>query len=114
MGSIRTNWQFRLAEDMERLLIKEAAAKGMSGNEYVKDIVIKTLLNDDQQTLRSDTNVKHTIISSFTIMQIAIYLIRQQHPGLSEDEAKHIASTEIFAKARPFISEVLARLNIEA
>ncbi|EDJ8543638.1 hypothetical protein GFF61_15730 [Salmonella enterica] len=115
MGNVKTKQQiqFRLSGALDLALQKEAARRGMSVNELAKKIVINELTNAGTSTFKADVSLKHVLSSSYNIIHLAVFIILNTNPDLSEEAATEIANKFIFSKSSARVASVMKQLGVE-
>ena len=106
MGQVKTRrqLQYRLSEDLENALEVMAAKRGLSANE---------LNGSGTSGFKADTSIKHTLTTTYILVNSIIFQIMASNPSLTEEQAKEIAHTNIFSKANEHTKKILTLLGIE-
>ncbi|MGE6471034.1 hypothetical protein [Serratia proteamaculans] len=115
MGQVKTRRQiqYRLSEDLENALEVMAAKRGLSANEYAKKVMVAELNGSGTSGFKADTSIKHTLTTTYILVNSIIFQIMASNPSLTEDQAKEIAHTNIFSKANEHTKKILTLLGIE-
>ncbi|EHD0299382.1 hypothetical protein JYY74_004229 [Salmonella enterica subsp. enterica serovar Enteritidis] len=105
--------QFRLSQQLEYALQKEAERRGVTANEVAKKMVVTALTEVGASTYKNDTNLRHSAMANFTLMYLAVFLIMSQNTQMTEEQATKIANDFIFVKASSKVKALLEQLGIE-
>lgn len=103
----RLNVQFRLTQNVEELLKREAAKQHLSPNELAKRMVAYQLLSEEGGVFRDVTKIKHILMPTYIMMFKSIFDVMAQNPSMSFDSATALVNEHIFKKASERVHQIL-------
>ncbi|EJJ0671509.1 hypothetical protein C3D80_19670 [Cronobacter sakazakii] len=113
MAKHRTPVQFRLEESLYNTLKAEANARALSPNEYAQKLMTQILLTDLKATERNSTNLRLSATTTFTLLALAPFILRQFRPELTQEEILGIVEDDVFKVSRERVDTLMRNLGLE-
>ncbi|XIH62129.1 hypothetical protein C1N60_23300 (plasmid) [Pantoea sp. SGAir0184] len=111
MAVKRHNFQFRLAADMEELILAEAARRNVSPSDYARSLVISSLRDTSHLSARSDMSLKLQATATFQLTHFIFELMKKLDPDGSDTEITEYLNRAIFTPAKQKAEAILEQLG---
>jgi len=114
MAVKRHNFQFRLAEDLEGLILAEAARRNVTPSDYARSLVISSLRDTSLMTARSDMSLKLQATATFQLTHFIFELMKKLDPEINEAVITEHLNRTIFTPAKQKAEAILEQLGTGA
>ncbi len=111
MAGRRHNFQFRLTEDIEEIILAEASRRNVAPSDYARSLVISSIRDTNLLSARSDMSLKLQATATFQLAHAIVEIMKKLSPGVSDAEITEYLNANIFTPAKQKAEGILEQLG---